>query len=139
MSIEISNKRLGYGEPIALDGDNADIVRDLIEALPPSYRYSELQGRCVSLRGLLLPKPIECQHLRQQLQDQNRCLENLTELTSGNNSDDSRSPDALDSILTSMSTTYEGRPQGCEMEHNDKTCADYFECIRCDFLCDVEY
>lgn len=128
-------KRIGWGEPVTLDAEQADALRDYVagtHVLVGANLYKEWQ----LLREHVIPPVDECEGARVQILEAQAWLAGIEYAPGVDDPDYDEFEAAASGYLRQAIEAYKTRPTGCEMEMTGDD--DNFECERCHFHCSTD-
>jgi len=125
---EVDSVRLGWGEPIQLDGGTADLVRQVLVANPRSEEFSNALER---LRAVFIPIVGSCLAIRNTIREIAETLDDLESFPQIGEPDYEINHAVIKQALLDASAAYKDRPPGCEMQLHGLL--DRFTCDRCNF------
>jgi hypothetical protein len=128
------DQRLGYGEPVTLNGEEADILRDLFST---AYFSAELSLSEIHQRmfAKLVPVPEVCETTRSQIIEVENYFQGILYHPDEDDPGYQDFEELCNEQFATATSAFADKPAGCEM-----TCSSSgtYECARCDFIATID-
>lgn len=125
-----TGKRIGWGEPITLNANQADAARNLMLGIYPGTGRTEYD-QWKLLKGLLIPPVEVCKENRERIDRAADWIRGIDYVPEEPSVEYDEFEGNANNVLLEATNAYESRPEGCEMELSGDD--DCFSCERCNF------
>ena len=129
-----TQKRLGFGEPVTLSGEEADLIRLLLERRAGYINVINNPWTYGNLLRLFIPFPEVCAPTRSKLNDIEAYFGNV-EGPEEHDPEQDVIEARLNGALNEFHDTFKAKPEGCEMTSEGDDC---YACRRCNFRAAID-
>ena len=132
----MAEKRLGFGEPVTLDGAQADLLRRVLERGVVYPGITNDLNAYESLCHTAIPMPEVCQVVRETITRTDEVFGNIETLPDVDDPRYEQFCSKMSNLIVAARDAFDTKPEGCEMEVSGD---DSYSCRRCFFDVNLDY
>ena len=122
------NRRIGFGEPLTFEGDDADRIRNLLETGGVYPRVINDRSIYERLLRIAVPPVEACRPFQKVILDAVASVNSVDTVPEIGDPTRDAFERRMGEVFDSAQKAFNGRPMGCEMEDRGD---GWFDCSRC--------